>query len=270
MKIVVISPSVRSLYTQALIHLLVRDGHQVVGVIVRRMLNWKRFRTEWKQGPSRLVVKVVRRGLHISLLSSPGQERGELDDYHRAIGFEPQGLRAQCRSIGASLYECLDLAEPGVAARMREQRPDIVFFTGGGMVRRPLLDAAGAGVVNCHLGWLPFFRGMDVIEWPALLRKPCALTCHLMDEGLDTGPILLRREIPTHPDDTFLAIRQRVEPLMLSLMRDVAHEWAAGTLTPMKQELAAGRQFFAMHPRLMAIAERQLAQSTNAAEPPPR
>ena len=44
-----------------------------------------------------------------------------------------------------------------------------VIFTGGGILGQPLLETARVGILNCHAGILPKYRGMDVIEWPVLL-----------------------------------------------------------------------------------------------------
>ena len=75
---------------------------------------------------------------------------------------------------------------------MKELKPDLVVFTGGRLIRDNILKNSGAGVVNCHMGILPMYRGVDVVEWPILNEdwNNIGLTIHFMVKGIDTGDIL--------------------------------------------------------------------------------
>ncbi len=80
-----------------------------------------------------------------------------------------------------------------------------------------LLAAPRLGCVNVHASLLPAYRGAAPIQW-AIIRgeKKTGVTTMLMDEGLDTGPILMQRELPIHPDET-------AEDLSLRLSDSGAH-----------------------------------------------
>lgn len=253
MKIVVISPSIRSLYSTALAFQLARDGHQVCGILVRRVLQWQRIKSEWAAGPSRLIAKVVRRGLQ---MPSPAALKSDetIYAYCKNAGIHV-GLARLASELGSDLRGCRNFSDPETMSWLESKKPDVVFFTGGGMVPDAVLRLAGAGVVNCHIGPLPAFRGMDVVEWPLLTGQPCGLTCHFMDAHLDTGPILLQREIPVLPGDSIEVVRLRIEPMMVDAMREVARTLAQGTCVPTVQRREDGRQYFAMHPRLVQLAE---------------
>jgi len=148
---------------------------------------------------------------------------------------------------------------------LREWRPDAVAFTGGGLIRRVILDIPRIGVINCHLGLLPRYRGMDVVEWPVLEHSdgeplPIGLTAHLMDAGVDTGTILLQRRIDVRPGDTFEAIRTRIEPIMVEMMLETIRGFRDDRLTTVPQRLDEGRQYFVLHPRMYARAETRLGR----------
>jgi hypothetical protein len=258
---IVLSPSIRSRYTVAVAHALQSEGFTVTSIVVRRMLHLGRIRSEWRSARSRLLTKIVRRGLQLD--SDALAESSVSIATLIAEANLPPDVRAFCTARGVRLLPCDDFGDPAVLDALEREKPDAVFFTGGGMIRKPVLDRAGAGVVNCHMGPLPKYRGMDVIEWPVLLGEGCEVTCHFMDEGLDTGPILLSRPVPFVRGDTFARIRVRAEVEMVEAMRAVAHGLRQGTLQPRPQAFEEGRQYFAMHPRLLAEAREQLARMSN-------
>ena len=72
-------------------------------------------------------------------------------------------------------------------------QPDVIAFTGGGLIRNNILSIPRTGILNCHTGILPQFRGMDVVEWTAAEKKikqvGFGVSLHLMDTGVDSGPI---------------------------------------------------------------------------------
>jgi len=258
-KVVVLSPSVRSRYTAATVWALQQEGFHVTRVIVRRMLQWKRIRTEWRLSRGKLLVKAIRRGLHID--SPAAVASGEsLADAMREWSAPA--------TPDAPVLTCADFTDAHVLAALEADRPAAIFFTGGGIVRQPILDRAGAGVVNCHMGPLPWYRGMDVVEWPVLYGHGCAVTCHFMDAGIDTGPILLSKAIPVRPGDTFELIRIRTERVMVEAMREVARRMRDGSLTARVQTPEEGRQYFTMHPRLVARARTRIDDVARSAQEP--
>jgi folate-dependent phosphoribosylglycinamide formyltransferase PurN len=254
LNVVVLSPSVRSRYTAAVCWVLQQEGLTVRRVIVRRMLQAKRMRAEWRSTGGKLLTKIVRRALHID--SSAVRKSGE----SLAQALAAWGAPADLHEAGVPRLLCRDFNDVEVLAALENDAPSAVFFTGGGIIRRPVLERSGAGVVNCHMGPLPRYRGMDVVEWPVLHGEPCAVTCHFMDEGLDTGPILLSRPIAMREEDTFELIRVRAEVVMVNAMRDVAAALRAGTLEPRPQRIEEGRQYFRMHPRLLERAAERIGE----------
>lgn len=86
-----------------------------------------------------------------------------------------------------------------------EAQPDIVFvITFPWRITAPLLAMPRLGFLNFHFGLLPEMRGADPIFESIRQRKDVAgTTVHRMDEHLDTGPILLREEVPLHAHFTY-------------------------------------------------------------------
>lgn len=110
-----------------------------------------------------------------------------------------------------------DQFEGGVALNaVASLRPTIgvsAFF--GHLLRREMLALFPRGVVNFHGSFLPWNRGRDPNAWALYNRTPAGGTIHLMDEGVDTGPILLQREVVPTPDmDAADLYRQTVDVLV--------------------------------------------------------
>lgn len=80
------------------------------------------------------------------------------------------------------------------------------------MVKQPLLEAFGGRIINIHPSLLPNFRGLEA--WKQALAagvKTTGCTVHVVDEGMDTGPILLQAEVPVLPDDTPETLHARIQ-----------------------------------------------------------
>lgn len=93
------------------------------------------------------------------------------------------------------------------------------------ILKRPILDAAPLGFINCHAGALPFYRGRNILNW-ALINdeKVFGITVHKIDEGIDTGDILIQRLLSIGDDDTYRTILDRA----ISACGDVLHEALVG------------------------------------------
>lgn len=66
---------------------------------------------------------------------------------------------------------------------------------GTGILKYNIISSFKFGILNFHPGDLPFFRGCSAPEWQLFENRPVISTCHLIDEGIDTGPILMKKEL---------------------------------------------------------------------------
>ncbi len=79
--------------------------------------------------------------------------------------------------------------------------PDYLVSGGAGIFRRSLLDLPRRGVLNIHPGLLPEYRGIDPVLWALADGGELGATVHLMSEGIDEGPILLRAPLAAPPPE---------------------------------------------------------------------
>lgn len=64
--------------------------------------------------------------------------------------------------------------------------------------------------INCHAGKLPFYRGRNILNW-ALINDEInfGITVHYVDEGIDTGDIILQRDYPITDEDSYKTLLER-------------------------------------------------------------
>lgn len=76
--------------------------------------------------------------------------------------------------------------------------------------RQPLISLPRLQTINCHAGMLPFYRGCSVLNWVLINDEPeFGITVHFMDEGIDTGDIILQRGFPITEDDNYGTLLQK-------------------------------------------------------------
>jgi methionyl-tRNA formyltransferase len=70
--------------------------------------------------------------------------------------------------------------------------------------RKEILNIPKLKTINCHAGKLPFYRGRNILNW-ALINdeKEFGITVHFIDEGIDTGDIILQRTYPINDKDNY-------------------------------------------------------------------
>ena len=80
------------------------------------------------------------------------------------------------------------------------------------LVKRPLLDAFPGRILNIHPALLPAFPGLE--SWKQALDagvSESGCTVHYVDEGMDTGPVILQEKVPVLPDDTAESLHARIQ-----------------------------------------------------------
>ncbi len=260
-KVVVFSPSRFSLYTISVTDLLMRQGVEVQAIFVRKLVNPKRFISEFSRDGNRLLKKIWKKLVLRQKAYAPANFE-TMASMMQKEGIHFRNVDELGAARGIPVHYCQDLNDTNVIDCFHDYKPDLVVFTGGGLLRGEVLAAAGAGVLNCHMGMLPKYRGMDVVEWPILKGdiEHIGLTVHFMDEGVDTGDILRNRKVEFESGETIRQIRDRFEPIMVREFVDTCTAYLAGKIERHPQKKADGKQYFIMHPRLHELAERKLKQ----------
>jgi len=125
-------------------------------------------------------------------------------------------------------------------AQLEAIAPECIVIVGyGRIVPRWMLDLPAHGNINLHASLLPKYRGAAPIQWAiASGENVTGNTTMRIDEGLDTGDILLQRELPMQSEDTSLTLAPRLAEMGAELLRETLTALAEQRLKPTPQDNA--------------------------------
>jgi methionyl-tRNA formyltransferase len=123
-------------------------------------------------------------------------------------------------------------------ARLLLLNPDVIVVVGyGHLIPQWMIDLPRYGNLNLHASLLPKYRGAAPVQWAiAAGESVTGVTTIRIDAGLDTGDILLQREIPIEPDDTAETLAPRLAILGAGLMIETLRGLEAGRIRPRQQD----------------------------------
>ena len=117
-------------------------------------------------------------------------------------------------------------------------KPDAIIVVGyGRIIPQWMLDLPPLGNINLHASLLPKYRGAAPIQWAiANGESVTGNTTMRIDAGLDTGDILLQREMPITPDDTAETLGPRLADMGAELLLETLRGLEAGSIHPRRQD----------------------------------
>ncbi len=123
-------------------------------------------------------------------------------------------------------------------AQLETIQPEaIIVVAYGRIIPKWMLDLPPHGNLNLHASLLPKYRGAAPIQWAVANGEPATgATTMRIDEGLDTGDMLLQRKLTISPDQTAEDIFPLLAEMGAPLMAETLEGLAAGTITPKKQD----------------------------------
>jgi methionyl-tRNA formyltransferase len=145
-------------------------------------------------------------------------------------------VKERALAAGVPVLQPQRLRDPEWAPRLRELRADVaVVVAFGQILPATVLAAPVRGSINVHASILPRYRGAAPIAW-AIIRgeTETGITTFQMDEGMDTGAMLLTRTVAIGPEETAGELATRLAPVGADVMIDTLDR--LDTLTPLAQQ----------------------------------
>lgn len=170
----------------------------------------------------------------IALVTQPDRQKGR----GQAVAAPPTKHLALER--GLPVLQFRRVREPEAQDALRALRPDVqVVVAFGQILPRAVIDLAPLGTVNVHASLLPRYRGAAPIQWAvASGETETGVSTMLIDEGLDTGPVLLQRPLAIRPEETAGELEPRLAELGAGLLLETIRGLAQGRLVPTPQDPA--------------------------------
>jgi methionyl-tRNA formyltransferase len=154
----------------------------------------------------------------------------------RALAPPPTKVAALARGLLVLQPERVK-TDPAALARLAPEIQVVVAY--GQILPRSVLAIPPQGTVNLHGSLLPLYRGAAPVAWAVLRGETeTGVSTMLLDEGLDTGPVLLQERTPIGPEETSGALLERLARMGAPLVVRTLEGLAAGTLTPRPQDPA--------------------------------
>jgi methionyl-tRNA formyltransferase len=149
-------------------------------------------------------------------------------------------VKAAAAELGLPVYQPERIKRPEALAWLQAQAPEaLVVVAYGQLLPAAVFNLPRWGAINAHASLLPLYRGAAPIQW-AIARGETVtgVTTMRIEAGLDTGPMLLRRETPIGPEETATELSARLAALAAELLLATLRGLAAGTVVPAPQPAA--------------------------------
>ena len=140
--------------------------------------------------------------------------------------------------LGLTVLQPEKVRTPDFLETFRQLAPDLVIVAAFGQILPgEIIHGPREGCINIHPSLLPKYRGAAPINW-ALIRgeEKTGVTIMRMDEGVDSGDILLQEETPIGEEETFGALHDRLANMGAGLLLKALAQLEAGTLRPRPQD----------------------------------
>lgn len=156
----------------------------------------------------------------------------------RGYALTPPPVKVTALENGLTVYQPTTLRDGEALSLLQSLAPEmIVVVAYGKILPKEIIDLPRYGCVNIHASLLPLYRGAAPIQQSVLDGcEITGVTAQCMDEGIDTGDILMTAETPIGENETADELHDRLSLLGAELIVRVVHACADGTVTRTKQD----------------------------------
>lgn len=147
-------------------------------------------------------------------------------------------LRAVDNSRPDKLIECKNVNDEDVYRRLAALEPDVILNVNNfDLIKPRLLRLPKDGIINFHNGPVPSYRGVNIPSWVIINGESRhAVTWHLVDEGVDTGPVVSESWFDLSDSETAISLIFRCIDEGIRILPTILDDYAAGNLTVKPQE----------------------------------
>lgn len=155
----------------------------------------------------------------------------------RGRSLVPPPMKKAALTLGLPVLQPLSLRKVEVVVQMADFHPDaIVVAAFGQILPKSILDIPACGCINVHPSLLPKFRGSSPVATAILAGEELTgVSIMLMNEGLDTGPVLAQVSVSISPQDNTGSLTAKLSQVAARLLTEVLARYAKGEIIPQPQ-----------------------------------
>ncbi len=179
------------------------------------------------------LQKLIDRGEDvIAVVTQPDRPKG------RGQKTVPPPVKELAEKNGIPVLQPLKVRAPEFIEVLKGMKPDLIVVVAFGQILpKALLDIPEFGCINVHASLLPHYRGAAPLNWCIINGETeTGVTTMLMDEGLDTGAMLVKKTTPIDPEEDTRSLHDRLSVLGAETLSETLDLLAAGKLDPEKQD----------------------------------
>ncbi|GIW46467.1 MAG: methionyl-tRNA formyltransferase [Deltaproteobacteria bacterium] len=167
----------------------------------------------------------------VAVVTQPDKPKG------RGLEVTPPPVKTLAQKHGIPVLQPQKIKTEEFLKQLEELKPDIICVVAyGKILPKGILELPKYGCINVHASLLPKYRGAAPINW-AIIRgeKVTGITTMKMDEGMDTGDILLQREVPIEDEDTAETLSHKLSLTGAEVLIETLNLLKEGKLKPIPQ-----------------------------------
>ncbi|MFH1623692.1 MAG: methionyl-tRNA formyltransferase [Pseudomonadota bacterium] len=170
----------------------------------------------------------------VAIVTRPDRPKG------RGRKLNPSPVKELAERKGIAVFQPEKANDDSFISQLRALIPDaIVVVAFGHILPKDILNIPRFGCINVHASLLPRYRGAAPINWALINgQNVTGVTTMLMDEGLDTGDILLQQEVEIEEGDTAESLHDKLASIGAELLLETLQRLKEGTMTPVPQDHA--------------------------------
>lgn len=140
----------------------------------------------------------------------------------------------------------------------KQCKEETVFLLyGGGILTKELLEIKNAEFINAHMGKMPTYRGMNVIEWAVLEENKPMVSVMTMNEQIDGGDVIYEKEIQLGSEKTIAALRKTGFIYCYKAMAEGVYKYSKGEIKRIPQPKGA-KYYYRMHSQIRKMLSQKL------------
>jgi methionyl-tRNA formyltransferase len=172
--------------------------------------------------------------------------------------YTPKTFDEIIKNSGIEVHYVKNLNDDNCLDILKKLNPDYAVLGGTRILKEHIINSVKKGILNAHPAMLPKYQGLDCVGWSILNNDPVGATVHFIDNGIDSGPIILQESIDYSDCHSLIEVRIKAMKKCAVLMLKSLVGLKFGTLEPIKQDLSLSENHIAMTKNEIDLVEEKL------------
>ncbi|HPN31734.1 MAG TPA: formyltransferase family protein [bacterium] len=214
--------------------------------VINEPITWKLLRKRYKPN---LIKKIISKILYFIRLENI------ISFFPESKYFKTISMKRAARKLKIPCYFVKNHSSEETKQIFESRSINYALLISSNYLIKDILLKIPVKIINAHCALLPKHRSLDSLPWSVIAKDKLGITTHFVDEGIDTGEILLFEEIKPYQGDDLISFRRKMDEQIPAALYQTIIKLEKNEITPQKQKLEDG-----IRHRIMTEEEFELAQ----------